>query len=77
MLSLPQKYADVKFFFRFFGKPNNLVRMFHNSFNVAGTGPRDTVKKRLPSRRARDRPSPCLIAAFTVGRGPVPRHAPV
>ena len=93
------------------------MRVFHKSFNVAGTGPRATVKKRLPSRRARACPSPCIDreengvgrwtifvqversrvkpsrmrvwqarapalrfarpSPFTVGRGPVPRHASV
>ena len=38
--------------------------------------PRYGEKNAAPSRRARACPSPCLIAAFTVGRGPVPRHAP-
>ena len=31
----------------------------------------------MPHEHARGFPSPCLIAVFTVGRGPVPRHAPV
>ena len=41
--------------------PTKIYEVFHNSLNVAVTGPRATMKKRPPPRRARACPSPSLV----------------